>query len=1131
MATQLRQSNLFAAEDWKVVYQTFSQINLQSYDFDTIRSSIIDHIRTTYPDNFNDWIGNQEFIFILDTLSFLGQNLAFRMDLNTRENFIDTAERRGSIIRLAQMLAYSPKRNYPSRGLVKLTQISTTQDVKDSNGTALSSKTIKWNDPLNPDWYEQFILVLNANLTESNPFGKPVKKIYADDIQTQLYRLSTIQFSSVADSFTASVNGSTMNFEIVNPDIDNQGTISERHPNPKENKYIIYRNDGNGFDSPDTGFFLMFKQGTLKFDDYSYTTAIENFVQLINVDSINEMDVWVQRINDAGEVLEEWTKVLSTQNIMYNSVSEQVETIFSVITRDNDNISIRFPDSNTGIVPKGTFRVWYRVSAGTGYTIKTTDIQDKSVSFRTRSIKQTQSEESSISFKFSLQYQVQNSQPQETADQIRVRAPQMYYTSNRMITGEDYNIAPLAQGSSIKKAKAINRTYSGHSRFIDINDPTGKYQNTDIFSDDGLIYRDSINSRVKNTELLPSQKPESVMVVQSLQPLLGNPGTRQLFDENLGFWDSDITKRLGFRVEVTNVVKPQWIGDLTKTPYGAIGKFSTNFNSTTELSTGSLLKFKNPDTSDFIWASIVSYNSTTGQYKLSKTINSNWSVPEYYPALRTVFNAQEINNIVKYMYKCVDFGLYYNLDTLQWTIESDLTKCDFVKEFNIKSNHALVKVEYNGNCWNFIARGVDYIFVGGDRVKFFFVNTNKVSDLTSGTTQLDFIKILRGNYNPTSHSSYQNDINFVIDSEFRHKNGQVDSNRVKIKSKDMDLYGVPTEPEIYRSLVPKDAAEEIDIFWVTNENNIETLIQLPNSSFFVYDPNFVSSANHYKYRLSSTYKPRLDNSRSTGTVFYYAPLGIFIQYKVDRVTSGTGNYSIQELDANQMLNNRSTYLSLLGLVEVQNYRVELGRASLGFQWKHFAPDDHRIDPAITNINDMYVLTSNYYDKVQYWARSSITTDLPKPPTATQLKVEFKELEMIKAVSDTLVWNSGSFVPLFGSNAKEEYQCTFKVIKALSSRYSDDEIRQKVIELINTYFAIDNWDFGETFYFTELSTYIHQQLTSEISSIVIVPVHTSSKFGTLFEISCKPHELFVSTAKVSDVEIVNSLTATNLKVGR
>ena len=31
---------------------------------------------------------------------------------------------------------------------------------------------------------------------------------------------------------------------------------------------------------------------------------------------------------------------------------------------------------------------------------------------------------------------------------------------------------------------------------------------------------------------------------------------------------------------------------------------------------------------------------------------------------------------------------------------------------------------------------------------------------------------------------------------------------------------------------------------------------------------------------------------------------------------------------------------------------------------------------------------------------------------------------------------------------------------------------QVIEAVNEYFDVANWDFGETFYYTELSAYIH-----------------------------------------------------------
>lgn len=94
-----------------------------------------------------------------------------------------------------------------------------------------------------------------------------------------------------------------------------------------------------------------------------------------------------------------------------------------------------------------------------------------------------------------MQFQSSLAQSKETLQQIKDRAPQLYYTQNRFVNGEDYNIAPLMLGNSVLKAKAINRIYSGQSRFIDINDPTGKYQNTDVFTDDGAMYRETVTER------------------------------------------------------------------------------------------------------------------------------------------------------------------------------------------------------------------------------------------------------------------------------------------------------------------------------------------------------------------------------------------------------------------------------------------------------------------------------------------------------------------------------------------------------------------------------------------------------------------------------------------------------------
>jgi hypothetical protein len=94
--------------------------------------------------------------------------------------------------------------------------------------------------------------------------------------------------------------------------------------------------------------------------------------------------------------------------------------------------------------------------------------------------------------------------------------------------------------------------------------------------------------------------------------------------------------------------------------------------------------------------------------------------------------------------------------------------------------------------------------------------------------------------------------------------------------------------------------------------------------------------------------------------------------------------------------------------------------------------------------------------------------------------------------------------------------------------NDNELKSDIIETINKFFDIENWDFGETFYFQELSAYIINQMSPKLVSILIVPRQTTQSFGSLFEIKSEPDEIFASAAKVSDIETIDQITATNLQ---
>jgi len=97
--------------------------------------------------------------------------------------------------------------------------------------------------------------------------------------------------------------------------------------------------------------------------------------------------------------------------------------------------------------------------------------------------------------------------------------------------------------------------------------------------------------------------------------------------------------------------------------------------------------------------------------------------------------------------------------------------------------------------------------------------------------------------------------------------------------------------------------------------------------------------------------------------------------------------------------------------------------------------------------------------------------------------------------------------------------------------SDNEIKSRVIKAFDTFFNIENWEFGETFYFTELSSFVHQQLGSNIGSIVIIPKNSTGSFGDLFQIKAEPNQLFLHTAKINDIEIVEKISSQTLRADR
>jgi hypothetical protein len=132
------------------------------------------------------------------------------------------------------------------------------------------------------------------------------------------------------------------------------------------------------------------------------------------------------------------------------------------------------------------------------------------------------------------------------------------------------------------------------------------------------------------------------------------------------------------------------------------------------------------------------------------------------------------------------------------------------------------------------------------------------------------------------------------------------------------------------------------------------------------------------------------------------------------------------------------------------------------------------------------------------------------------------------ISDNVIVNSVQFLPLFGAKAPEELRATLKVIKSAQSTASTSEIKNLVVANMDAYFSIDKWDFGDTFYFSELAAYIHAQIGDVVSSVVLVPLNPEKYFGDLYEIRSAPNQIFVNAATVNNIEVIQALTSSNIR---
>jgi len=1129
MATSSRQAALFGINDWKTIYQTFREADFRSYDYETLRKSFIDYLRVYYPETYNDFIESSEFIALLDVIAFMGQGLAFRNDLNARENFIDTAERRDSVIKLANLVSYTPKRNIESQGYLKVNSIQTSQNLTDLNGVNLSNLPILWNDPANPNWFEQFNTIVNAALINSQRVGRPGNVNEILGVTTSEYTLQISSNSLPIVPFSTVIDGTPMNFELVSVTSMGEDYPYEIPPAPTGRFNMLYRNDKLGFASANTGYFFYFKQGILNNFDFNLQEQIANQTVDIDVQGINNEDTWLYQLNDNNNSRLLWRKVDNIYANAYLQSETSNKNIFSVTSRTNDQVTYVFGDGVFSEIPVGTFRAYVRSSNGLTYTIDPTEMQNINVAFTYIS---REGRPETLTVGLTLTQPVSNAQARETITSIKQRAPTRYYTQNRMVNGEDYNNFPYTLYSSIIKSRAINRSSVGVSKNLDLLDPTGKYSSINSFGSDGAIWQDETNGdllfTVNNTSDIISFFSDTLNGVLALnranQFYITNTSTNsnswyKRFNINSStgdgtvYWKTssvDANSNTGYFYNLDfSIQVPDQLGifSTTNTKYvtkGALIQLTAPsgyyFDNNNRLVAG--IAGSNPTS---IWTTVLNvigdgtnngdgnFSNGTGPVTLNGYVPSNVILSQVIPVFDNSLSISIIQEAILKIELQQNFTLVFNNSLMvnqdRWSIKPYTNANWFVKFTSLGNNR--YNVEY---------RSLRYYFGSVSEIRFTYALNELVYDPFSGKILQDFVNVLGINTQPDSLSAIGKDKKINIIGQTVETDGYVNDFEVEISNTDVNNKQLILNPDYFT-----------EITGVINNNN--------NTGKYVFFVEIQDAVNITRLQLVpfGEIVYQYQTKDQIEVVKYEYPVGqVFYAYGDDKFYK-----SIQDTTV------RTPFYVL---TEQTNYSYKFGRQGLSFQYRHNSNNTVRIDPATTNIIDLYVVTQSYYTQYQNYIQDSTNT-IPEPPkpTINELSAAYGKVNDYKMLSDSVVLNSVVFKPLFGPKAQASLRATIKVIKNSTTSASDSEIKSAVLTSMNNYFDINNWNFGDTFFFSELSAYLHNEIGDLISSAVLVPNSPTEPFGTLYEIKCAPYEIFVNAATANDILVIAALTPDQLQV--
>jgi hypothetical protein len=480
-----------------------------------------------------------------------------------------------------------------------------------------------------------------------------------------------------------------------------------------------------------------------------------------------------------------------------------------------------------------------------------------------------------------------------------------------------------------------------------------------------------------------------------------------------------------------------------------------------------------------------------GPVSLSKFVSTGAILDTIIPVFDNVLPTPILQLVLDYFENLQSFSLYY-VNNLPVNVDRW-----FLGDYNRPD--ALIKFEsLGGGAYRITSKAITYYFGSVKNTRFTFDSEKIIFDPLTGTLAYDKVKVLKTNTTPNTLSILGEDFNLNVVGQTVESDGYPDDYSIEVSSLDSKNSSLIDNPDFFSTITG----------YIFNSTNTAYFVFIET----ITDINYLTKNGLTEPALINfTYA----NKNDVEVVKYEYPVGqVFYAFSENKFYKSVTD---------------TTSLNIINLTEVTNYTALTGRQSLFFQYNHLSNNTTRIDPGTTNIIDLYVVTLAYYTSYTNWLKDTTgTISEPAKPTIEQLSQEYNKVNDYKMMSDTIVFNSVTFKPLFGNKAAPQLQATIKVIKSSLTTASDSEVRSAVLTAMNDYFSIDNWDFGDTFFFSELSAYLHSNLNGLISSAILVPKDPALTFGDLYEIRCAPYEIFVNGAQSNDIVIISAITPEQLQ---